>query len=302
MSVIVKLFNWFTLVVVLLFAQLLSAQNKMDVTESQNDNVVMTWRKNTPEQEMKDDIKALADYGVTVKYSGVKRNSKGEITAIKVDYKDRKGNKGTLEYDQEQPITDIVLFKQNGTIGFGAPAQNDDIIAMNDIFGRSFGGNNMPPFGNGFSIEGMPDMKEFNFTFGNGEGFSGKSRMIIKENGKKPLVIEDGKVVEGGDDYTKEELDEILKNNKMSINGFGEGSTLEFDFRNPEGLEQFKEKVKSLRGEFSQDRPSEEDLEKTRTELEKAKEEMVKAREELEKAKKALEREKKATPAKPKKA
>lgn len=302
MSVIVKLFHWFTLVVVLLFAQLLSAQNKMDLTESQNDNVVMTWRKNTPEQEMKDDIKALADYGVTVKYAGVKRNSKGEITAIKVEYKDRKGNRGSLEYDQEQPITDIVLFKQNGAIGFGSPAQNNDVIAMNDIFGRSFGGNSIRPFGNGFSIEGMPDMKEFNFNFGNSEGFSGKSKMIIKENGKKPLVIEDGKVVEGGDDYTKEELDEILKNNKMSIQGFGEGSPLEFDFRNSEGLEQFKEKVKSLRGEFSHDNPSEEDLEKTRKELEAAKEQMVKAREELEKAKKALEKEKKTSPTKAKKA
>jgi hypothetical protein len=97
--------------------------------------------------------------------------------------------------------------------------------------------------------------------------------------------------VEGGDDYTKEELDEILKNNKMTINGFVDGNPLEFDFRNAEGLEQFKEKTKSLRGEFSQDSPSEEDLEKTRMELEKAKEEMVKAREELEKAKKALEKE-----------
>ena len=88
----------------------------------------------------------------------------------------------------------------------------------------------------------------------------------------------------------------------MSIQGFGEGSPLEFDFRNSEGLEQFKEKVKSLRGEFSQDNPSEEDLEKTRKELEAAKEEMVKAREELEKAKKALEKEKKTSPTKAKKA
>ena len=42
------------------------AQNKSQSfsfdNQSAKDNVVMTWNKNTPEQEMKDDIKALKEY------------------------------------------------------------------------------------------------------------------------------------------------------------------------------------------------------------------------------------------------
>jgi hypothetical protein len=61
--------------------------------------LLMTWNKNTPESEMKDDIDALKKNGVTIKYSNVKRNDKGEITALKVEYKDSEGNTGSTEYN-----------------------------------------------------------------------------------------------------------------------------------------------------------------------------------------------------------
>lgn len=299
MSVIVRFFNLIAVIAATLLSHVLGAQNQPKLMQDRQDDIVMTWKKTTPDQEMKDDVKALAEHGVTVKYSGVKRNANQEITAIKIEYKDRKGNKGALEYSNEQPIADIVLFQQNGEIGFGKPNQGNDIFAMNDIFGRSFGGDSLSPFGKGFQLDQLPDMKQYNFSFGDGEGFSGKSKMIIQENGKKPLVIEDGKVVEGGDDYTKEELDEILKNNKMEFKGLGNMENLEFDFRNEEGLEQFKEKMKALKGDLQKNQSDEDDLEKAKADMVKAKEEMVKAREELEKAKKALEKEK--APAKTKK-
>ena len=299
MSVIVRFFNLIAVIAATLLSHVLGAQNQPKLMQDRQDDIVMTWKKTTPDQEMKDDVKALAEHGVTVKYSGVKRNANQEITAIKIEYKDRKGNKGALEYSNEQPIADIVLFQQNGEIGFGKPNQSNDIFAMNDIFGRSFGGDSLSPFGKGFQLDQLPDMKQYNFSFGDGEGFSGKSKMIIQENGKKPLVIEDGKVVEGGDDYTKEELDEILKNNKMQFNGMGKLDPMEFDFRNEEGLEQFKEKMKALKGDLQKNQSDEDDLEKAKADMVKAKVEMVKAREELEKAKKALEKEK--APAKAKK-
>ncbi len=301
MSVIVRFFNLIAVIAATLLTQLLSAQNAPKLVQESQDNIVMTWKKDTPDQEMKDDVKALAAHGITVKYSGVKRNANQEITAIKIEYKDRKGNKGALEYSNEQPITAIVLFQQNGEIGFGQPTQSNDIFAMNDIFGRSFGGDSLSPFGKGFQLDQMPDMKQYNFSFGNGDGFSGKSKMIIQENGKKPLVIEDGKVVEGGDDYTKEELDEILKNNKMEFNEPGKIENLEFDFRNAEGLEQFKERMKSMKNELQEQTTEEQEIEKARSEMQKAKEELVKAREELEKAKKALESDKATAPKKVKK-
>ncbi|MEN9337230.1 MAG: hypothetical protein RLZZ500_2217 [Bacteroidota bacterium] len=300
MSVIVRLFNLIAVIAATLLSHVLGAQNNPKLLQDRHDDIVMTWKKTTPDQEMKDDVKALAEHGVTVKYSGVKRNSNQEITAIKIEYKDRKGNKGALEYSNEQPIADIVLFQQNGEIGFGKPTQSNDIFAMNDVFGRSFGGDSLSPFGQGFQLDQMPDMKSYNFSFGNGQGGSGSSKMIIQESGKKPLVIEDGKVVEGGADYTQEELDEILKNNKMEFKGMGKLDPMEFDFRNEEGLEQFKERMKALKGELKTN-SEEDDLEKAKADMLKAKEEMVKAREELEKAKKALEKEKAPAKAKAKK-
>ena len=167
------------------------------------ENVVMTWNKNTPEQEMKDDIKALSEYGVTIKYSNLKRNAKNEITAIDVTFEDKNGNKGSLSYDNRSPISTIKFFKNGDEVGFGDAA-------------NSFNGN---PFMADFS--GNDDfLKEFNFNFDNdslatskpdfkfpdGQSFGQtKSKIIIKKEGKKPLILEDGNVVEGGDDYTPEE-------------------------------------------------------------------------------------------------
>ncbi len=80
------------------------AQNNFNKTTNDN-SVVMTWNKNTPDQEIKDDIKALRENnGVTIKYSNLKRNSKNEITALKIDYSDRDGNSGSQEYNNKNAI------------------------------------------------------------------------------------------------------------------------------------------------------------------------------------------------------
>ncbi len=107
-------------------------------------DVVMTWNKNTPEQEMKDDIKALAEHEVTISYSDVKRNSKGEITAIKVTYADAKGNKGSLEMDNQKPINTIKFFKQGDEVGFGEPANRDFFSGVNGFSGFQNGQNQNP--------------------------------------------------------------------------------------------------------------------------------------------------------------
>jgi hypothetical protein len=88
-------FKFRVILVLFLSAQLgFSQGNLFSNSENANaDDVVMTWNKDTPEQEMKDDIKAMAEKGITIKYKDVKRNSKNEITAIKVSYEDRKGRR-----------------------------------------------------------------------------------------------------------------------------------------------------------------------------------------------------------------
>ena len=170
------------------------------------DNVIMTWNKTTPEQEMKDDIKALAEYGVTIKYSNVKRNEKREITAIDVSFEDKNGNKGTLSYKNNKPISTIKFFKQDDEIGFGEPSSNsiEDILSFSDLPNDKF-----KQFNFNFDTDSL-STDSFEFKTPNGNPFiTTKKKFIYQKDGKKPLVITDGEVVEGGEDYTQEEIAKI---------------------------------------------------------------------------------------------
>jgi hypothetical protein len=263
-------------------------------SETHKDDIVMTWKKDTPEQEMKDDCKALAEKGITIKYSDVKRNSKEEITGIHVEYSDRKGNKGNLEYDNQNPIGTITFYKNGDEIGFGTPYQNNFGLANAEgLFDFSNPQELLKQF-----QQGNSNSKSYSFSFPEeGEVYGQtKSRIEIQKKGKKPLVIEDGKVIEGGDDYSAEELDKIKSENKVEQFGFSddEGKSNEFDFRNQKGLDEFKKQMKKIKIKIDADKSESfmSDFDQTKEDMIKAKEEMIKAREELEKTKKELEKSK----------
>lgn len=264
--------------------------------ETGNDNIFMTWNKNTPETEMKDDIKALSEKGITIKYSNVKRNSKEEITAIKVEYKDRKGNSGTMELNNQNPINTIKFYRQGDEVGFGEPSNANGMWASNDFFNMPQGENFMKEFNFG---GGGPDAQSFTFSFPDGGNFGkSNSKIVIKKDGKKPLIIENGEVIEGGDDYTKEEIEEIKKNNTVEhFGGIGQNFNEDsFDLRNGTGMENFKKQMEKMQTDLekmtpnSNDKEAQDDFDKTKEEMLKAKEEMLKAKAELEKAKKDLEK------------
>ncbi len=284
-------------VILLAFSQLISfaqTDKKFSLTDSDisKDNIVMTWNATTPESEMKDDIKALSEKGITIKYSNVKRNSKDEITAIKVEYSDRKGNSGAMELNNQKPINTIKFFKQDDEVGFGEPSNSNGMLAGNDFFNNFSGSENFMKqfnFGNGGE-----DGQSFHFSFPNGDNFGkSSSKIIIQKDGKKPLVIQDGEVIKGGDDYTKEEIEEIKKNNKTeNFKGSGQYS---FDLRNEDDRDNFKKQMEKMQLDLEKIAPnsnkeSQEDFDKTKAEMLKAKEEMLKAKEELENAKKELDK------------
>ncbi|TBX70094.1 hypothetical protein EZL74_04945 [Flavobacterium silvisoli] len=259
-----------------------------------SDNIYMTWNKSTPETEMNDDVKALAEHGVTITYSDVKRNEKGEITAIKVSYSDANGSKGSLEFDNKKPINTIKFYKQNDEVGFGEPSSSE-----------IFGGNSF------LGSDPQKMMKEYHFNFNDDKSFpfgngSGKtsSRIIIQKDGKKPLVLEDGNVVEGGDDYTAEELEEIKKNNKVEL--FSNEEIPGFQFNQGNNFNDLAEQMKKMQEQIDQmmskngltppEKPKTktDDLKNSKAEMQKAKEEMLDAKKEMEKAKKELEKAKSA--------
>ena len=274
------------------------SQDKKPFIIKQNDDkgdIVMTWNSNTPEQEMKDDIKALGEHGVTIAYENVKRNSKGQITAIKVTYTDRKGNKGALEMDNQKPINTIKFFKQGENVGFGEPKSNDFLSSANGFSGFSNGQNPMQlfDFSPGSNNE---NSKSYSYSFSD-DNSSAKSRMFIQKDGKNPLIIEDGEIVQGGDDYTKEELDEIQKNN--SVEPSDDDAFPRFNFNDQGNLaeqmkkmqEQLNQLMQKQQGN-SQPEENEKLLQESKEELQKAKEELKKAKEELQKTKSTLKTQK----------
>jgi hypothetical protein len=235
---------------------------------------------------MNDDVKALKKYGVTINYSDVKRNAKNEITGLKVSYEDEKGNRGELKLNQQSPISTISFYKAGSEIGFGTPANSNGM--ENFFFNGVPNGKMLQQFG--FHDEdGNPSTDNFQFNFSDNNDApksNRKSKIVIKKPNKKDLIIEDGEVISGADDYTAEEIEKIKKDSEIASDNFGnkEVNPLgEFDLRNEKGVQEFKKKIKKL---ISSDETDTDE----KSELAKAKEEMIKAKEELEKARIALEK------------
>ena len=278
----------FTLIVggsVSILAQNKKKQDLITINDTSKD-VVMTWNKTTPESEMNDDVKALKKYGVTINYSDVKRNVKNEITGLKVSYEDEKGNRGELKLNQQSPISTISFYKAGSEIGFGTPANSNGM--ENFFFNGVPNGKMLQQFG--FHDEdGNPSTDNFQFNFSDNNDApksNRKSKIVIKKPNKKDLIIEDGEVISGADDYTAEEIEKIKKDSEIASDNIGnkEVNPLgEFDLRNEKGVQEFKKKIKKL---ISTDETDTDE----KSELAKAKEEMIKAKEELEKARIALEK------------
>lgn len=241
------------------FAQ--SDKPKFTWNESMN-NIIMTWNANTPEQEMNDDIKALKEHGVTINYANVKRNDKNEITGIDVTFEDSEGNKGSLSYNQSKPITTIKFYKQGENIGFGEPSNTfGDLAMLNNLLDE----DNVI-YGLDYKINPPNDGSHF------------KSRTLIKRDDREPLVIEDGKVIEGGNDYSKEEIDEILKRNGEDFSGKGKFKSFHY-----KGNEDFSEQLNNIQKQLDElkkkqqnakENESEQSNEKTEKNQKKAKKDL----------------------------
>ena len=264
------------------FAQTSSKSFTWDKKPSK-ENVVMTWNATTPEQEMKDDIKALAEYGVTIKYANVKRNDKNQITAIDVSYEDKNGSKGSLSYKNNKPIATIKFYKQDDEVGFGNPSNSfEDVMAFSD-FGN---GEAFKQFNFNFDNDSIPSFK---FSTPGKKSITTKKRSIYKKDGKKPLIIENGQVVEGGDDYTAEELEKIKE--EFGTNEDDEISIFsDFNFNEQKDLSKQMEKMQEQINKLMEKNglSDNKELEESKKELEKAKKELQETKKEIEKTKSSL--------------
>lgn len=95
-------------------------QEKREITNTGNVTFV-DINKNSTDEEMKKDAEIIKkQHGIILKFSKIKRNSNGEITAIKVEYKDKNGSNGVTQIAGKEPIKPIHFYKSVDMIGFGS--------------------------------------------------------------------------------------------------------------------------------------------------------------------------------------
>lgn len=284
-----------------------------EIANDDKASVVIT--KKTTDTELKRKAKKLKEnHDIKLKYSKVKRNSDGEITGIKLEYKDKDGNKGVSQINGNEPIAPIQFYKTNNKIGFNKPStfqikKSPKIVILNndDIKVHS---PEMPAV-----------MADIDFDLSdNPETVKELKKHIIIGNEDEPMVIVNGKVLSNekklkklysqsgkrgsysfsfSSDNDGENNIIIDDEDVMHItNDALEKAMVEIKRVKPEikakikaGMAKAKSEISKVKVEIAHQQ-SKIDREKQRAEIMKTKAEIDKVREEIERTKEEIEKEK----------
>ena len=295
---------------VMLFQIKTIAQEKMGNTVLSQTNpkeeVRLVIDKNTSDADLKREAQRLKEkHGVTLKYSKIKRNENGEITGIKVEFKDKKGNKGVSQVAGNEPITPIHFYKNEEAIGFGKPR---GMRVYANVPGMKT--DDKEPFVFHFDGDSLAEVSDFNFDFDFEmpehpefpempempelpEAFAwhdvDKANILIRKGAQKPLVIINGKVISDDSEIEKAIEEAEAKgefNIKIETDGDGEDKQV---FINGEDIAKIRgNAMKNAQIQIQRMKPEmRQQLIKSRALVRK---EMLRAREEMEKARPEMER------------
>jgi hypothetical protein len=284
--------------------------------------VRLVIEKNTSDADLKREAQRLKEkHGVTLKYSKIKRNENGEITGIKVEFKDKKGNKGVSQVAGNEPITPIHFYKNEEAIGFGKPR---GMRVYANVPGMKT--DDKEPFVFHFDGDSLAEVSDFNFDFDFEmpehpefpempempelpEPFAwhdvDKANILIRKGSQKPLVIINGKVISDDSEIEKAIEEAEAKgefNIKIETDGNGEdkqvfingediakirgnamkNAQIQIQRMKPEMRLQMSKSRELARKEMLRARP---EMERARREMELSKPDMEKAKAEMEKAK-----------------
>ena len=277
------------------------AQNNRfnQLSQQKNNSFELRIDNAMTDAQLKQDETDAKKFDFEVTFSGVKRNDKKQITAIKIAYKDQDGNSGNYNVSGETPIKPISIKKQfdgtgNGLINIQSGASQNDMFTNgfdmkgfngmfnNDLF-MNFDNNVIRGFVDGNSVD-LDKFKELQNEFqtdslgGNFKSFTFKDGEIIGDN--PDMQLEEEKTDENGT-TTKKYSD-------------GKGNTMIFSERNfssnaenNDDLEKFKKENKiQIQKNFKLKEDS------TKSDLEKLKQELEKTKTDLEKLKTDLQKDK----------
>jgi hypothetical protein len=268
------------------------AQNNrlQQLSQPKNNSFELRIDKAMTDAQLKQDETDAKKFDFEVSFTGVKRNEKKEITAIKITYKDKDGNSGNYNIGSEAPIAPISITKQFDGIGKGLiNIQSGD--KRNDVFGNGFAG-----LGNGF--DGMLNNDMFQNL--NGDMFKGliDGNTIDLEKFKelqkgfpmdslggnfKSFTFKDGEMLGDNPDMKLEEEKTDENGTVTKKYSDGKGNTMIFSENFGNGNQIGKMKVEK---NFQlKDNSTKSDLEKLKQELEKTKTDLEKLKTDLQKDK-----------------
>ncbi len=275
------------------------AQNNrlQQLSQPKNNSFELRIDKAMTDAQLKQDETDAKKFDFEVSFTGVKRNDKKEITAIKIAYKDKDGNSGSYNVGSDAPIAPISITKQFDGTGKGLiNIQSGD--RRNDIFGNGFAG-----LGNGFDMKGFDSM--FNndmFQNFNGDMFKGlmEDNTIdlekLKELQKgfsmdslgggnfKSFTFKDGDILGNNPDMKLEEEKTDENGTVTKKYSDGKGNTMIFSENFGSGTPGQMGKMK-IEKKFNFNEDDKSDLENLKKELEKTKTDLEKLKSDLQKDK-----------------
>ncbi|RZJ71061.1 M56 family metallopeptidase [Flavobacterium sp.] len=178
--------------------------------------VVVT--KNTTDAELKQQAEEVKkNHGIKLKFSKVKRNSAGEIVAIKAEFKDEFGKKGTTMVSGDKAIEPIRFFKNGNNVGFGKSGYANVVRGLN-INRSSNGKPAVFGYTNGNGTENIAIGEPFEFDADS----SDENRIVVKsiKNGRQKVIV-NGKVISDvkiGDENFDGDSEDVV------VSSYGNGS------------------------------------------------------------------------------
>ena len=266
------------------------AQNNrlQQLSQPKNNSFELRIDKAMTDAQLKQDETDAKKFDFDVSFSGVKRNDKKEITAIKIAYKDKDGNSGNYNVGSEAPIAPISITKQFDGSGKGLiNIQSGD--KRNDIFGNGFAG-----LRNGFDRNGFDGM--FNNDMFKGlmddntidlEKFKELQKGFSLDSlggNFKSFTFKDGDILGDNPDMKLEEEKTDANGTVTKKYSDGKGNTMIFSENFGSGTPNQSGKMK-IEKKYNLNEDAKSDLENLKKELEKTKTDLEKLKTDLQKDK-----------------
>ncbi len=274
-------------------------------TVVEQEGIAVEINKNSTDEQLKKEAELLKkEHNIKLKFSKVKRNSAGEIVAIKVEYNDAKGSKGVSQYNGDEPIKPIRFYKNDdGGIGFATSSDESERFVykfMNDddedqdvsvtVFGDDEDGPEAPEAPEAAEAPESaesPEMPEAPEAPMSPKPKKGEKKVIIKKLGtgkNKIQIVVNDEIIDMDSDKIIAELEPMINSSLFGLDEFRN----DLDFKEIGKIK--KRALREARISIEKVRP---ELERVRTEMKLIRPEMMRARREVESSKPELEAAKK---------